>query len=98
MEAGNHEDIRWAQLTSPDGTGMLIRKNTDLLQVSALPYSDEEMENVQYKTDLPQSKGTVLSINYKTLGVGSWGCGPKPLEEYMVYAKPVTFSYIIELK
>jgi beta-galactosidase len=67
------------------------------MQVSALPYSDEEMEPVEYKIDLPQSQGTVLVVSHKTLGVGSWGCGPKPLEQYRVYAKPTTFSYQILL-
>jgi len=39
----------------------------------------------------------VLVVSHKTLGVGSWGCGPKPLEQYRVYAKPTTFSYQIQL-
>ncbi len=97
MECGNHEDVRWAKLSSEKGLGLTIKHDTDLLQVSALPYSDEEMEPVEYKIDLPKSKGTVLCISHKTLGVGSNGCGPKPLEPYMVYAKPTTFSYQIQL-
>ncbi len=97
MECGNHEDVRWAKLTSQDGFGIAIKKDTSLLQVSALPYSDEEMENVAYKTDLPQSKGTVLCISHKTLGVGSNGCGPRPLEQCRVYTTPSTFSYQIQL-
>jgi len=67
------------------------------MQVSALPYSDEEMEPVEYKIDLPKSSGTVLVVSHKTLGVGSWGCGPNPLAQYRVYAKPTTFSYQIQL-
>jgi beta-galactosidase len=97
MECGNHEDIRWAKLSSANGSGLTIKRNTDFLQVSALPYSDEEMEPVEYKIDLPKSSGTVLCISHKTLGVGSNGCGPKPLEQYRVYAKPTTFSYQIQL-
>lgn len=97
MECGNHEDIRWANVSSVNGSGILIKQDTSLLQVSALPYSDEEMENVEYRTDLPKSKGTVLCISTKTLGVGSNGCGPRPLESCIVYAKPTTFSYQIFL-
>jgi beta-galactosidase len=55
------------------------------------------MEPVQYKIDLPESKGTVLCISYKTLGVGSWGCGPKPLAPYMLYATPAEFTYQLQL-
>jgi len=47
-----------------------------LLQVSALPYSDEELMPVEYKIDLPQSNATVWCISHQTLGVGSNGCGP----------------------
>ena len=97
MECGNHEDVRWANVTSGNGFGINITHGDSLLQVAALPYSDEEMENVEYKIDLPKSKGTVLCISHKTLGVGSFGCGPQPLEAYRVYAKPTTFSYQIQL-
>ncbi|TCD11577.1 DUF4981 domain-containing protein [Pedobacter frigidisoli] len=97
MESGNHEDVRWANIYGDSGLGLSVKKGADLFQVAALPYSDEEMENVEYKIDLPKSKGTVLCISHKTLGVGSWGCGPKPLEPYMVYAKPTSFSYNIQL-
>ncbi|PWS30368.1 glycoside hydrolase family 2 TIM barrel-domain containing protein [Pedobacter paludis] len=97
MESGNHEDVRWANVTATSGFGLSVKHGKDLFQVAALPYSDEEMENVEYKIDLPKSKGTVLCISHKTLGVGSWGCGPKPLEPYLVYAKPTSFSYQILL-
>jgi len=97
MECGNHEDVRWANVTPGKGLGITIKQDTSLMQVSALPYSDEELENVEYKIDLPKSKGTVLCISHKTLGVGSNGCGPRPLEPYLVYAQPSTFIYRIQL-
>jgi beta-galactosidase len=97
MECGNHEDVRWANLTSGKGLGLGIKQVDSLIQVSALPYSDEEMDPVEYKIDLPKSKGTVLCVSHKTLGVGSNGCGPRPLEPYMVYAKDTTFRYQMQL-
>jgi beta-galactosidase len=97
MEAGNHEDVRWAQVKTEKGLGIKVKRDTDLLQVSALPYSDEEMEHVEYRIDLPKSKSTVLCISHKTLGVGSNGCGPRPLDPYKVFAEPATFSYQIQL-
>lgn len=97
MECGNHEDVRWASLGNATGTTFKVDGDTSLLQVAALPYSDEEMDNVEYRIDLPKSTSTVLSVNCKTLGVGSRGCGPKPLDQYLVYAKPTSFSYEIKL-
>ena len=97
MECGNHEDVRWANLTTAKGVNLMVRADTALMQVGALPYSDEEMSPVEYKIDMPASKGTVLCISHKTLGVGSNGCGPRPLEPYRVYAKPTSFSYQMQL-
>ena len=97
MESGNHEDVRWAQVSSAKGAGITVQQDSALLQVAALPYSDEEMWPVEYKIDLPKSKGTVLCISTQTLGVGSYGCGPRPLEQYRVYVKPTTFSYKLVL-
>jgi beta-galactosidase len=97
MECGNHEDVRWAKLTNNTGAGLKVVSDNNILQVSALPYSDEELAPVEYKIDLPQSKATVLCVSYKTLGVGSNGCGPTPLPPYRVYAEPSTFSYQIQL-
>lgn len=96
MECGNHEDVRWASLTSANGTKLTV-KSDSVMQVSALPYSDEELEPVEYKIDLPASKQTVLVISHKTLGVGSNGCGPRPLEQFRVYGKPTIFNYEIKL-
>ena len=97
MECGNHEDVRWAKITSGTGSGLMVQSDSTLLQVSMLPYSDEELEKVEYRIDLPESNSTVFCINYRTLGVGSAGCGPRPLPQYIVLAEPVRFSYILRL-
>ena len=95
MECGNHEDVRWANLESTKGTGLKV--SGALFQVSALPYTDEQMEPVEYRIDLPQSDASVLVISHKTLGVGSNSCGPKPLPQYTVKAGPANFTFNIQL-
>jgi beta-galactosidase len=97
MDCGNHEDVRWAKVTTTSGTGIMAQSNNSLMQVSILPYSDEEMDNVEYRIDLPQSTATVFCINHLTLGVGSASCGPIPLPQYIVYAEPTSFTYILKL-
>jgi len=97
MECDNHEDVRWISLYNNNGKCLTVAKTDSLLQFSALPYSDEEMEHVEYKIDLPESKGTVLCIGSKTLGVGSNSCGPRPLEKYVVRSKDAEFNYQIRL-
>jgi beta-galactosidase len=97
MDCGNHEDVRWAKLTTASGTGLMAQSDSTLLQVSMLPYSDEEMDKVEYRIDLPQSNATVLCISHLTLGVGSASCGPRPLPQYIVYAVPTSFTYTLKL-
>lgn len=97
MECGNHEDVRWAALRSSAGTILTVSQVDKLLQVSALPYSDEQMEKTEYKIDLPASSGTVLCISTETLGVGSNSCGPRPMESCTVHSAPAKFSYELKL-
>ncbi|ASU33535.1 glycoside hydrolase family 2 TIM barrel-domain containing protein [Mucilaginibacter xinganensis] len=98
MEAGNHEDVRWAKLSSGNGSSFAVAKDTSLLQVSALPYSDEEMEHVEYRIDLPKSTATILCVDARTLGVGSNSCGPRPLATCTPFSESQKFSYIIHIK
>jgi beta-galactosidase len=97
MDAGNHEDVRWLKITNAGGAGIKAFSNGTLLQFTALPYSDEQMDPVEYRIDLPQSDATVLCLSCRTLGVGTASCGPRPLPQYMVYTAPATFNYTLQL-
>jgi beta-galactosidase len=98
MDNGNHEDVRWAEISQKGGAALKVTSDKDLMQFTAIPYTDEEMEKVEYRIDLPQSSATVLCISHKTLGVGSNGCGPRPLPEYQVFAEPTSFTYTLKLQ
>jgi beta-galactosidase len=97
MEYGNHEDVRWAKLGGKDMPEMMVKADEKLMQISALPHTDEQMQPVEYKIDLPASTSTVLCVSTKTLGVGSASCGPRPLEQFQVFAEPASFTYTISL-
>ena len=97
MDCGNHEDVRWAKVTTASGNGLLAQSGSTLMQVSMLPYTDEVMDKVEYRIDLPQSNATVFCISHLTLGVGTASCGPRPLPAYIVYAEPTSFTYILKL-
>lgn len=97
MERGNHEEVRWAKLSGKDIPSLSIQSDEKLMQVAALPHTDEQMYPVEYKIDLPASTATVFCISTKTLGVGSASCGPRPLEQFQVFAEPTSFTYTINL-
>ncbi len=98
MEGGNHEDVRWGRVSNDANTGLTISAVETPLQMSAIPYSDEQLQAETYRIDLPKSDWTVLCISQHTLGVGSNGCGPRPLEQYIVHAIPTIFTYVIRIK
>jgi beta-galactosidase len=67
------------------------------MQASALPYTDEQLNSVEYSVDLPPSNATVLMLDARTLGVGSSSCGPHPLERYIIWSDPTEFSYLLRV-
>jgi len=97
MECGNHEDVRWAAVGGKGLPILMAQAERNDIQVSALPYTDEVMFPIEYSVDLPPSKSTVLTVSAHTLGAGSAGCGPQPLEPYMLRSAPATFSYVLRL-
>ncbi|WP_263384522.1 glycoside hydrolase family 2 TIM barrel-domain containing protein [Granulicella arctica] len=97
MEAGNHEDVRWAALAASGLPSLVAVSEGKLLQVSALPLRDEDLDQPAHAEDLPPSTSTVLTLDTRTLGVGSNSCGPKPLPQYMVWSDPTEFSYVLRL-
>lgn len=97
MECGNHEDVRWAALSGSKLPGLLAQSDGKLLQVSALPYTDEELDGPEYSIHLPPSSATVFTVDVATLGVGSNSCGPRPLDQYILWSDPAAFSYVLRL-
>jgi beta-galactosidase len=98
MENGNHEDVRWAAVSGKGLPGLMAQADAgNLLQAGALPYTDEQMDPVEYTVDLPPSTASVFVIAAKTTGVGSNGCGPRPGDDTIVWSTPATFSYVLRL-
>ncbi|RYX85524.1 DUF4981 domain-containing protein [bacterium] len=97
MDCGNHEDTNWVALQGAGMPTLLAKSDGAPLQFSALPYSDEQMQNPEYTVDLPPSSATVLCLSSKTLGVGSASCGPRPLPQYLVNSNATAFSYGLRL-
>ena len=48
MECGNHEDVRWAAITGKGLPGLLAKAEGRFMQISALPFTDEQMTPIEY--------------------------------------------------
>jgi beta-galactosidase len=97
MECGNHEDVQWVAVYGSRLPALMAQADEGVIQFSALPYPDEVLHPTEYSIDLPPSTNNVLVIAKRTLGVGSASCGPRPLDQYIVWSEPATFSYVLRL-
>ncbi|MFW9952281.1 MAG: glycoside hydrolase family 2 TIM barrel-domain containing protein, partial [Candidatus Thorarchaeota archaeon] len=71
QENGNRTDVRWAALTNKDDIGLFV---SDIggthLNISAWPYSIEDLETAKHTYDLPKREFNTFNIDYKQQGVG----------------------------
>ncbi len=95
QENGNLSQVRSASLSNSKGFGVQITANS-LVNLSAYPYSDKDIETAKHINELEQADFTTLNIDYKQNGLGTATCGSGYLEPYIVKAIPMEFSVTIK--
>ncbi|NEG96568.1 DUF4981 domain-containing protein [Bifidobacterium sp. SMB2] len=100
QETGNHEDVRWLEVTDEYGHGMKVsRSGSDTFCASLLPYSTLMLEEARHQDELPAPRHTFLRLLAAQMGVGgddSWGA-PVHDRFQLDAAKPLTLDVAIEL-
>lgn len=77
QETGNHEQVRWAEVTNKTGHGLRIKrqsKNANFA-LSLLPYTSAELEEARHPYDLASPSKMCLRLLAAQMGVGgddSW--------------------------
>jgi beta-galactosidase len=100
QETGNRTDVRWVALSDREGRGVMAIADP-LLEFSALPYEDEDLEEGDAPThrhqwDLEPRGYVTLDLDLAQMGVGgdtSWGA--RPHREYRLPAK--AYGYRLRL-
>ena len=93
QENGNKSDVRWMALTDRDGVG-LIAVGMPTIDVSAWPFTMQDLEKAKHIHELPQRDTITLNLDYKQMGVGgddSWGARTHP--EYILSARPYHYRF-----
>ncbi|MFJ4682369.1 glycoside hydrolase family 2 TIM barrel-domain containing protein [Streptomyces sp. NPDC088789] len=76
QENGNRTEVRWAALTGPDGTGLLV-SGEPLLEINASHHTPEDLScGARHDYQLTPREEVVLRVNHRQMGVGgddSWG-------------------------
>ena len=97
QECGNRTDVRWLEATDEAGRGVRVERVDAPLQVSAIPYTAQELDSAFHPDELPPVHYTVLDVAGFRMGVGgddSWGA---PVHDaYLIPSdKPLSFSFIL---
>ena len=87
QESGNKVGVRSAEVLNDADLGLVI-KGAPTFELSALPYTDQQLEAASHAYKLPETDHTVVRINLAQMGVAgddTWGARTHP--EYTLYSK-----------
>jgi beta-galactosidase len=98
QENGNRSDVRWATLTDDTGTGLRIADvGGTLLNISAWPYSMQDLEKAQHLHELPRRENITLNMDYKQRGVGDLASAIVGMPEEAKLPAGVLYRYSFSL-
>lgn len=90
QETGNHEQIRWAEITDQNGHGLRVKrynKNANFA-MSLLPYSSYELEEARHQYELADPSKMCLRLLAAQMGVGGDDSWHSPVhEQYHINAE-----------
>ena len=91
QENGNRMDTRWVKLQSKT-TGVLEAAMESPFSFSAGHYSLRTLDEAKHPYELQREEEVFLNLDYDHHGIGSGSCGPPPLPQYRLEAKPFDFT------
>ncbi len=98
QENGNRTDVRWMLLSEKGNRNGLLVVADSLLSMSAWPYTEADIESARHTNKLKDAGYLTVNIDLVQMGVGgndSWSDIAQPLPEYMIPAKPYTYSFYL---
>lgn len=92
----NREEVRWASLTTPDGSAGLVAVGANPMSVTALPYDESALVAASHPFELPAPGATRLHLNIGQTGLGGTSCGQAPpTPGHRVKASPQRIGFVL---
>ena len=85
--------MRWVSLTGQDGEGLKI-SGAQPIETTVRHYTTMELAEALHPYELDPIDASILHINYKMGPLGNESCGPKALEEYVLYPEHWNFTLL----
>ncbi|MDW8849448.1 glycoside hydrolase family 2 TIM barrel-domain containing protein [Flavobacterium sp. MMLR14_040] len=99
QENGNRTEVRWMSLTNPSkNKGLLILTEDKVLQMSAWPYTQANLNEAKHTFDLKDPGFLTLNIDLLQMGVGgndSWSPVARPIEKYEIPSGDYEYSFYL---
>ncbi|MCM8568474.1 DUF4981 domain-containing protein [Gramella jeungdoensis] len=99
QENGNRTQVRWMALTNREkDKGLLVVSRNKPLNMSAWPYTQENLEEAEHTTDLKDSGFNTLNIDLLQMGIGgndSWSHVGQPMEKYQIPSGNYNYSFYL---
>ncbi|MGN1443011.1 MAG: glycoside hydrolase family 2 TIM barrel-domain containing protein, partial [Acutalibacteraceae bacterium] len=100
QESGNHNGVRWAEITAENGCGIRITALDKALNLKAVDVEEENLRSSKHIEDIVHTDKTFVHINGFMRGIGSASCGPDTPDQYkkiLHFKESYTYSFKIEL-
>jgi len=92
QENGNKTDVRWAALTDGNGRGLLVVTD-GTYSISAHHNTADDYDRARHIDKVVPRDEVYLCIDAAHMGLGGASCGPRPMNKYILNAKPTRFRY-----
>lgn len=73
----------------------MIAAGMPYIESSAMHYTLKNLSEAIDESQLERADNVTWNIDYKTYPIGNRSCGPPPLEKYVLFAEPASFSFCI---
>lgn len=97
QENANRTGVRWMKIAGKDNSGIEI-KGKEHLNMSAWPWTYEQLEKAQHTNELPSNNFIVVNIDLKQMGVGgndTWTMRAFPLKQFRIKPGRYRYSFIL---
>jgi beta-galactosidase len=91
QDNGNRAEVRWAELTDPAGSGILI-EGAPVFNFVARRWSEQHLAEARHQTDLVAEPAIHLHTDHAVQGIGSGAVGPGVLPQHRLEVRPAQFA------
>ena len=91
QENGNRTEVRWAQLSAADGSGLRI-EGAPTFELTARRWTSEQLDAARHTVDLRAGDRVWINVDIAQNGIGTAACGPGVLPQYQLRVAPAAMA------